>query len=212
MRPALAPIVFALILFLIFALFFLNIVTVSFTRLGLRPEQISLIFISIIIGGYINIPIARRKVVVTEKRRFPSPFFYYPPRVAEQVIYVNVGGALIPIALSIYLLSRVPLAPAIIATLLMTVLSKAIARPMPGVGITMPVLIPPIVSALLALLLARENPAPVAYISGVLGTLIGADLLNLGRIKDIGGLSISIGGAGVFDGVFLVGVIAVLLT
>jgi uncharacterized membrane protein len=51
----------------------------------------------------------------------------------------------------------------------------------------------------------------VAYVSGVLGTLIGADLSNLGVIPKLGAPIASIGGAGTFDGVFLSGIIAVLL-
>ena len=53
--------------------------------------------------------------------------------------------------------------------------------------------------------------ASIAYISGTLGTLIGADLLNLRRLRNLGARMASIGGAGTFDGVFLSGIIAVLL-
>jgi uncharacterized membrane protein len=80
------------------------------------------------------------------------------------------------------------------------------------VGIALPAFIPPLVAAAAAVLLAGENAAPVAYISGVWGTLIGADLLNWPRFKDLGTLVLSIGGAGVFDGIFLVGIVAALLT
>ncbi|MBW2109628.1 MAG: DUF1614 domain-containing protein, partial [Deltaproteobacteria bacterium] len=52
----------------------------------------------------------------------------------------------------------------------------------------------------------------VAYISGTLGTLIGADLLNLRKIYDLGAPVASIGGAGTFDGIFLNGLLAVLLS
>ena len=41
--------------------------------------------------------------------------------------------------------------------------------------------------------------------------LIGADLLNLGRIADLQAPVVAIGGAGTFDGVFLTGIIAGLL-
>ena len=51
----------------------------------------------------------------------------------------------------------------------------------------------------------------LAYICGVLGVLIGADLLNLNKIKKLGAPTASIGGAGTFDGIFLTGVLAVLL-
>lgn len=64
------------------------------------------------------------------------------------------------------------------------------------------------VAAVVAMLIARDNAAPVAYIAGVWGTLVGADLLNLHRIRELGAHVLSIGGAGAFDGIFLVGIVA----
>ena len=60
-------------------------------------------------------------------------------------------------------------------------------------------------------MLSWRRAAPLAYIAGSLGTLIGADLLNLGKVRGLGAPVASIGGAGTFDGVFLVGIVAVLL-
>ena len=56
-----------------------------------------------------------------------------------------------------------------------------------------------------------EHAAPLAYICGSLGTLFGADLLNLDKVQGLGAPVASIGGAGTFDGVFLVGIVAVLI-
>ena len=75
----------------------------------------------------------------------------------------------------------------------------------------MPIFIPPLFSALFALILVPEFTAPAAFISGVLGTLIGADILNLKKIQRYGGF-LSIGGAGVFDGIFLVGIVSALIS
>jgi uncharacterized membrane protein len=86
-----------------------------------------------------------------------------------------------------------------------------LAQPVRGVGISVPTLMPPIAAALVAMALSRRQSAPLAYISGTLGTLIGADLMNLGVIEGLGAPVASIGGAGTFDGVFLTGVLAVLL-
>ena len=52
----------------------------------------------------------------------------------------------------------------------------------------------------------------IAYISGTLGTLIGGDLLNLKKIRSLGAPVASIGGAGTFDGIFLTGILSVLLS
>ena len=57
---------------------------------------------------------------------------------------------------------------------------------------------------------SREDSAPLAYIAGSLGTLIGADLTNLDKVRGLGAPVASIGGAGTFDGIFLTGILAVL--
>ncbi len=132
------------------------------------------------------------------------------PTLKVEGIAINLGGAIIPVLLSAYFLTEVPLYPTIIATVVIIIISKYFARVIPGRGVTLPFFIPPLLSALLALLLVPEFAAPVAFIAGVLGTLIGADLLNLRKARKMG--MVYIGGAGVFDGIFLVGIIAVLLT
>jgi hypothetical protein len=86
-----------------------------------------------------------------------------------------------------------------------------LADPVPGIGIALPVLVPGLSAAFVALLLSRAYAAPLAYIGGSLGTLIGADLLNLDKLQGLGAPIASIGGAGTFDGVFLTGVVAVLI-
>jgi uncharacterized membrane protein len=60
-------------------------------------------------------------------------------------------------------------------------------------------------------MLAREIAPLIAFSSGVLGTLIGADLLHLNDIRKITTGVASIGGAGTFDGIVLSGFIATLL-
>jgi len=62
-----------------------------------------------------------------------------------------------------------------------------------------------------ALFLSLRRAAPLAYIGGSMGTLLGADLLNLGRVQHLGAPVASIGGAGTFDGIFVTGVLAVLI-
>ena len=69
----------------------------------------------------------------------------------------------------------------------------------------------PIAAAAVSLVLAFRRAPPVAFVSGSMGALIGADLLNLRRIGELGAPIVSIGGAGTFDGVFLTGILAGLL-
>src|SRR5258708_22873344 len=91
------------------------------------------------------------------------------------------------------------------------VVSHSMATPVPGIGIAVPVFAPVVITAIIAFILSREYAAPLAYIGGSMGTLIGADLLNLHKIGDLGAPVASIGGAGTFDGPFLTRIPAVLL-
>jgi uncharacterized membrane protein len=137
---------------------------------------------------------------------------YVIPRVEEwprTVIAVNVGGAVIPTLLSLYLLVKTGMyGRALAGVAIVTAIVHGLASPVRGVGIAVPVFIPPVVAALL---LSRQSAPALAYISGSLGTLIGADLLNLGIIQALGAPIASIGGAGRFDGIFMTGILAVLL-
>jgi uncharacterized membrane protein len=119
----------------------------------------------------------------------------------------------IPVVTSIYLFLQTPsvIPLALLITLFVAVIVYAVSRPVKGLGIIVPALIPPLAAALLAILTGGEWPHIVAYTSGTLGTLIGADLLRLNNIRRLGSAMVSIGGAGTFDGIFLAGVIAVLL-
>jgi uncharacterized membrane protein len=117
-----------------FILIFLNVVTISFSKLGLSPDAAFMLLFAILIGSTINLPISRRRIAYQSPRPPYMNFFFY-----------------------------------------------------------------------------RNNPAPVAYISGVMGTLIGADLLNWSNFKKLGSHVLSIGGAGVFDGIFLTGIVAALI-
>jgi len=129
------------------------------------------------------------------------------------MVAVNVGGALVPTVVSAYLLWKVPSVTlyALLGVAVVALVTHLVARPVKGVGISTPVFIPPLVAALSAYLLLPAAPRVIAYVSGVLGTLIGADLSNLNRIPKLGAPVASIGGAGTFDGIFLTGIIAVLL-
>ena len=99
----------------------------------------------------------------------------------------------------------------LLGTAIVAVIVHQLATIVPGVGIVVPMLVPPLAAAGVALLLAFRHAPPVAYVCGTMGALIGADLINLPRITELGAPVVSIGGAGTFDGVFLTGIIAGLL-
>ena len=70
--------------------------------------------------------------------------------------------------------------------------------------------VPPVVAATAALILSRESTFVLADHGDSFGTLIGADLLSLGRLRSLRAPVVSVGGAGTFDGIFLSGALAVL--
>ena len=57
----------------------------------------------------------------------------------------------------------------------------------------------------------QTRGAPVAFVAGVLGPLVGADLMLLKDITRVSAGMLSIGGAGTFDGIVLSGMLAALL-
>jgi len=197
---------FILLLPILFLLGVFHVITISFAELGISPELTFILLLSILVGSSINIPLTKRKQFY-EKSSFD---FFRRPKLKQKGIAINLGGAIIPLGLSVYFFTQVPAWPAITAIVLMIIISKFSARVIPNKGITLPFFIPPIFSALFAIMLAPEFAAQIAFIAGALGVLIGADLLNLKRAKESG--MVFIGGAGVFDGIFLVGIVAVLLT
>jgi uncharacterized membrane protein len=217
--PVTAP--FVLLLFLLFgvllALVQLGIIEYAYAKIGIQPRWIFLFLILSLLGSYVNIPVVEVPVQHLSDKETVSDFGidYVVPDVREAsrtVIAVNVGGALIPTVLSIYLMFKNRLLlPSLIAVAVVTVVVNRLAHPVPGVGIALTPIIPPLLAAGVALLLSRKAAPALAYIAGSLGTLIGADLLNLGIVGQLQAPVLSIGGAGTFDGVFLTGILAVLL-
>ena len=199
-------ILFALFLPLLLVLMFFHVISISFVKLGIPPWVVILIFFCCLVGSLINIP------VWYDLHSIPSPFYYQPPDISGRIIAINIGGCAVPALVALYLLRKAPLLKTVIATALITGLAYWLAQPVPGVGIQMLFFAAPLASAAAALILTRgRNAAPVAYVSGVFGTLIGADLLNLSALGTSGIEILSIGGAGVFDGIFLTGIVAAFL-
>lgn len=209
--------IFLLFLLIIPFLMFM-IPAVAFAKLGLSPFAGLLFFWFSLIGSMINFPVYRRELESSEAPDEMTTLFNrffgvtLPAFQREQVIALNLGGAVLPGLLSLYLLFQVPLRPVILATGITTLFAYYLSKPVKGVGIVLPAFIPPIIAAVAAIILAGKLNAPaVAYISGVMGTLVGADVLRLRQIRHFGVSFLSIGGAGVFDGIFIVGIISVLL-
>jgi uncharacterized membrane protein len=219
------PLIFLLMLvFFFLALILLPFLWVglmgeAFSRLGVPPHLLFWLLILTLLGSLVNIPLYtwESKEVVGDMVVSYFGMRVRIPRVArtqKTVLAVNLGGAVVPVALSFYLVTRMPFGLCVPLLLgLVTFVANRLARPVKGLGIAIPGLIPPLAAALGAYLLCSpELRAPSAYIASTLGILIGADLLKLGEIAKMGAPVASIGGAGTFDAIFFSGIIAVLLS
>lgn len=217
------PISLPFVLFFVFLCIFLvtfievGILSYAYQRMGIgRRHLFSLLLLSLF-GSYINIPVFQLPPEQVMSNSYVDFFGvrHMIPLVNQwpgTVIAVNLGGAVIPVVLSIYLIVKNRLyGPALVGIALMVFIVHLLAYPVRGVGIAVPVFLPPLAATAVAITLSRKYAPPLAYISGSMGTLIGADILNLGKIQGLGAPVASIGGAGTFDGIFLTGILAVLI-
>jgi len=206
-----------LIFALVVALIEVGAISYAYEKMGIHRRYVFGILLLTLAGSAINIPIAdfpARDVAGAKIINFAGVQYRVPvvQHEGRTILAVNLGGAVIPVAISIFLLVRNELyLEGAIGILAVTVVTHFAARPVPGMGIAISPLVAPITAAVAALLISRQDAAPLAYIAGSVGTLLGADILNLGAIRDLGAPVASIGGAGVGDGVFLAGIVAVLL-
>jgi uncharacterized membrane protein len=197
----------------------LGILQIAFDKLGLSPDSAALLLIVTLFGSLINLPLftvksdaeAQEKLLRDMPRLFPMRRAVIP---GKTIIAVNVGGCIVPLAFSSYLFlhSQPGLTHVVAAVAAVAAISYATSYSMPRIGIVMPMLIAPFTAAFVAAMLDPDRAPALAYIGGTLGVLIGADIL---RLKDIGMLGepvASIGGAGTFDGIFITGIVAVLLS
>jgi len=205
------------IFFFVFFLLLLGVLRSAYLDLGVSSRAAMFLLLASLIGSYFNIPIWELppSPVTSDAVRDYFGMQYAIPRVdnwQRTIIAVNVGGAVIPTIMSLYLLVKRSLwVNGLIATAIVALVLHWLAHPISGLGIAVPVFLPAVVTAIVALLLDRQNAAPLAYIAGSMGTLIGADLTNLSQVRGLGAPVASIGGAGTFDGIFLTGILAVLL-
>jgi uncharacterized membrane protein len=203
-------------LMLLLALVQIRVLRYAYMQLRVSPGTALLLLSGSLLGSYINIPIAvlGQETMITERGVTYFGMRYAVPKIVSQdvILAVNVGGAVIPTLLSMYLLSKNQLwGRGLIAIACVTVVCNRFAEPVHGIGIALPIFVPPLVAVIVAAIVSWRDVAPLAYVGGSLGVLIGADILNLDKIRGLGTPVASIGGAGTFDGIFVTGIMAVLL-
>lgn len=221
--PLTVPFLFAAVLGVLLLVVLVQIGIFSFAlgRLGIDPQMAMLVLLISVAGSAVNLPVARLKGDVAQFRQVVTVFGmrYVVPvvRNTKTTVAVNVGGALVPAVLSAYLIVHDRLGWLnLVAVAAVALGVYRVARPVPGLGIAVPALLPGLIAAVTAAVLHVLYPhatavADLAYVGGTLGTLLGADLVNLPKVRRLGAPVVSIGGAGTFDGVFVTGILAVLL-
>lgn len=197
---------------LVFYIMYL-IVTKAFKDMGFSSfEAIIIVFVSFLLGsglidGLIGISFSN------------IPLFTYN---VYWVVGINVGGAVIPILLSIYLFfkDKLRLFTVFFGIGIISVVTFFVTFPDPERGIVslFPFwLLPIICTSVISIIFSwreKSKAAPLAYIIGTLGVLLGADgfhLISLIQNEIYAPRYAVIGGAHVFDMVFITGILAVFL-
>ncbi|MEF8793356.1 DUF1614 domain-containing protein [Thiohalorhabdus sp.] len=212
-----------LVAFLFLAIFLLafiqvGVLTIAVDKLGLPPIALIVLLFGSLLGSGVNIPLFSMRTEPPPAMR-AHPLYRLgllrprQPFTGRTRVAINLGGGVIPIGFAIYLWLHHPLSllPVFGAIAVVAAISYVASRPVPGMGVAMPLFVGPIAAAVTALILGGELSAPLAYICGTLGVLVGADLLRIGDISQMGTPLASIGGAGTFDGIYITGIVAVLL-
>ena len=197
----------------------LDVVQIAVAKLGFSANAALFLLAAIIFGSTINIPLykveSQVEIIDNYSDLWVRQFFGIPlPRIRQKtIVALNVGGGLIPVLVALYQFRHANPLAIVLVTAIVTIVSYYAARVVPGIGIQMNPLLAPITAAIASAFITRGiHAAPVAFAGGVLGTLIGADILHLKEIQRMTPGVLSIGGAGVFDGIALCGLFALLLS
>jgi uncharacterized membrane protein len=182
----------ALLAFAVFVFLFYKVMSFSFRKMGIPRHLVVPALIAILIGGVFNIPIWHS---------------------GSTTVSVNVGGAIIPLIISFYLLRKGPLVKTALAVAVVATVSGLLATvdASGGIRLHFGFLILPLTAVSVALILAGRDAPQVAFIAGTIGAIIGVDLVHLGQAIHVGATGLSIGGRGVLDGIFTTGIIAAVL-
>src|SRR4030095_7230814 len=172
---------YSLLVALLVGLIELDLLEYTYERLGIDHRFFAFLLFLSLLGSLVNVPLG----ALTPKESAgaggsstpgagPAPGSSVPGRT---LLAVNVGGALVPTALSLWLLGfhgrfgrNLPAGGPV------AILTNRLARPVRGLGIAVPIFAPPLVAAGTALLLESRSPAALADAGGSLRSLIGGEL------------------------------------
>jgi uncharacterized membrane protein len=203
---------------IIVPLLVLGIIGAAFTRLGFSWISALAVVLLMLFGSFVNIPVyrIRRDMIRVSHNQAPVFGVSFPNTSGEiwdTTISLNLGGAVIPVFISLYLMYRAILitGTSLIFTVcagitIVTMITFVSTRLDNYTGIQVPLLIPGLTALLAGLLLAGGTGligAVTAFVSGVTGVLLGGNIANLYRISDLEVPEVSFGGAGTFGSIFL---------
>jgi uncharacterized membrane protein len=182
----------AFLAFVVFVFLFYKAMSFSFQKMGIPRHLVIPALVAILIGGFLNIPIWSN---------------------GSTTVAVNVGGAIVPLLISLYLLRKAPLLKTALAVAAVATVSALLAEvdPDKGIYLRFGFLILPFTAVSLGLILARRDAPQVAFIAGTVGAVIGVDLVHLSELIQLDNAYMSVGGRGVFDGILTTGIIAAVL-
>ena len=225
--PVFAIILLAGLIILIIPLLVLGVIGAAFSRLGFSWIEATAVIFFMVLGSFVNIPLwTFQNTVGKTETGTPAVFdaFTGEPVPDERVttgLFLNLGGAVIPFAVSGYLLYQLGLLAGeplllqvCVAIIVVAIITGYSTKVIPAYGIRAPLLVPAVSAIVTGFLLSGGtglSAAVVAFAGGTMGTILGATLSALPAIKKTGIPSVSIGGAGMFGAVFLCGLLAALI-
>ncbi len=206
---------------IVIPLLFLGLAGKAITSLvGLSWLTATALVILILLCSFVDLPVwkVRRETIRvphSDTGQFPDEFTRCESGgLWETTIAVNLGGAIIPLALSFYLLNRASQVMSgetlylrvLAGILVVAAMAYVTTRAMVGVGIRTPLFIPGLTALLCGVILAGGlglSAGVIAFVSVTIGTLLGANIAHLSHIGDLEVPKISIGGAGTFGAIFI---------
>jgi uncharacterized membrane protein len=226
--PVFAIILLVGLVILIIPLLVLGIIGVAFSRLGFSWIEATAVIFLMILGSFVNIPLWKFQRIAGETETGTPAVFdaftgepVHDGRVTTG-LFLNLGGAVIPFVVSVYLLYRLGLLAGeplllqvCVAIIVVAIITGYSTKVIPGYGIRAPLLVPAVSAIVTGILLSGGtglSAAVVALAGGTIGTILGATMSAIPAIKKTGIPSVSIGGEGMFGAVFLCGLLAALIT
>ncbi|MDP3564754.1 MAG: DUF1614 domain-containing protein [Methanoregula sp.] len=206
------------LIIILIPLFLLGMIGAAFTKLGLSWISAIIVVLLMLFGSTVNIPLYRIKRDMVRMSPDTTAVFgsgspWQADPVWETIVSINLGGAILPVCISLYLLyqamsvtSTSLMIPVGVGILIVAFITYVATRPVPGVGLGVPLIIPALTALLMGMLLFGGAGIPatvVAFVSGTIGTLLGGNIARLYRVRDLEVPEMSIGGTGTFSAIFI---------